>query len=102
MALAVGTAITALGIAKEEWDQLPASKKARIRKALEEKDIGKAKRIYANPCSLKMKETKHAIYLKWGKGRFKFKKPKWTREKVKNWIKKRSLRESEAKERRKR
>jgi len=82
-------ALKVLGIAKEEWDQLPASKKARIRKAIEEKDFEKARKIYANPCKpAKLRETEHFFYVKVKGKKLKFKKPDWTKERVIKHLKK--------------
>lgn len=56
-------ALQVLGIAKEEWDKLPASKKQRILKAVKEKKYAKARQIYIsekqkkNPATIK----KHGI-----------------------------------------
>ena len=58
-------ASAALGIAVEEWEKIPASKKGRIRKALEQKDVPKAKRIYMeNPKALKYKEEGEFIHVR--------------------------------------
>lgn len=88
--MAVLMALQVLGITKEQWDKLPASKKQRIMKAIKEKDLLKARKIYVNPCIGKLRETEHFIYVKTKKGKnLKFKKPKWTKEKVKEWLFKR-------------
>lgn len=62
--ITAAVASAALGIAVEEWEKIPASKKRRIRKALEEKDAAKAKRIYmGNPHSLRYKDKDQFIHV---------------------------------------